>query len=250
MSRAPHKAMRALWVLALAVAVPQSGRSDEPEPDQAATSARLAPDHAAPDRAAQIEYDRLHVGFSKVVDADSSVSRWNTPYQGTPEHRLELEAFYQAVGHPEHARYYRERTRKKLTIVLPSVFALLAGAALTVAGGVLGVTNPFCRAQDHYATCIDADTRPNAPLLGVGLTLFVGGVAGVSVGGTIRRFPTNPDENFALAREHNRRLRQRLALPPSDDTSVPRENEPPPTIAPKRDIPTDPRPARLGPQNL
>ncbi len=209
--------------------------SDEPAP----ASAPIA---------AEAEYSRQRVGFTKVTDSDGS--RWTKPYQGNADHALDPPAFYEAVGHPEHARYYRQRTRKKFAIVLPSVFALLAGAALTVAGGVLGVAHPFCRAQDHYANCIDADTQPNAPMLGVGLTLFVGGVAGVSYGSTIHRLPTNSTENFSLARDHNHGLRKRLALPPiPDDATVPNENETPVPLVPKREVPAD-RPARLGPQNL
>jgi|GEM_PF-3211260 len=198
----------------------------------------------------QREYSRLRVGFFKIVDADSS--RWGGPYLGAAEKPLDLAAFYRAVGHPEHARFYTERSTKKLRIVLPSLFSLLAGTALTVAGGVIGVAHPFCRAQDHYGACIDADTTPNAPMLGVGITLFAGGIVGLGFGGSVHRFPTSPAENIRLAREHNRALRQRLQLPDGDDPNVPTEDSPSPISRPKpkREVPSDTQPLRLGPQTL
>jgi hypothetical protein len=188
-----------------------------------AFSAR-ADDATPPREAAEAEYARKRVGFSSGEPwplATNGFAHRGAPYLGRGVRWLDLDEFYEAVGRADHASYYRRRTRIKFGVMVPSIFFLVGGAATAIAGGVVGVASAPCTQLDPAGECLVRDTRPNYAALGTGLGLFGVGLIGTIASALIHRFPTDAAGAFHLAAEHDRKLRERLGLPPVHEPDLP-----------------------------
>jgi len=175
-------------------------------------------------KAKESEYQRRHVGFNRfaVFHVYSGVlsGHWGAPYLGSDANPLEPQRFFEAVGRPDHARYYQKRRVAKRALQIPGWLAMLGGATMATIGG-LGHPKGICRGQSLSGECIDHAPGGAPALLWTGVSLSTLGLAAVIVAAAINPFPTSAEQTYQLAATHNQRLRESLGLPHRVDDDVP-----------------------------
>src|SRR5262249_39889030 len=120
-----------------------------------------------------------------------------------------------ALGRVDLARSVNARKGARIGLITTGSILLLAGVITTIVGAASGAPSPTC-----FSDC-GSYTGPDYVVLGSGLGITGLGLAGVIAGALIPRHPGTPDDVYQMAREHNRALRERVALPPLAADPIP-----------------------------
>ena len=176
---------------------------------------------------AEQQYQDEKIGFyrynSYYYGSSMMSSSWGGPFQGAGRAALDHEAFYRVVGRNDYADFHRRRSRARTALLAPGVVALLVGTGMALGDIGDAYANKFCLQQDSTGTCLKSEARINWAVSGTGIGLFVLGLAATIAGGTLDRYPTTDEQNWRMAGEHDRKLRERLGLPPVEDPDLPAE---------------------------
>jgi hypothetical protein len=173
---------------------------------------------------AEQQYQDEKIGFYRFNSFyDSSSPTWGAPFQGPGRASLDHESFYRIVGRKDYAETRRRRNNARIGLLAAGVPALLVGTGLWLGDIGDAYSHQFCLEQDMSGKCLKSEARINWGVTGAGLGLFVFGLVATIAGGSMDRNPTTDEENWRMAGEHDRKLRQRLGLPPIDDPDLPSE---------------------------
>jgi hypothetical protein len=158
---------------------------------------------------AQKEYDGHFIGFYETLRAKnmSEMLKSACPYQGSAHTPLCGADLYHALGRDDLARSVKTRSDARIGLITTGSILVLAGVITTIVGAASGAPSPTC-----FSNC-GSYTGPDYAILGSGLGITGLGLAGIIGGAVIPKHPSQPEEIYERAREHNRALRARVALP-------------------------------------
>jgi hypothetical protein len=143
------------------------------------------------------------IGVRTLGRHPSPSSRWDA-FQGADHHPIDDESFYRIVGRDDLIRRERQRALAKGTLTL-------GGWALIGGGTVLAVISGF--SGDAQVQRADGTHPSSFPVLSVaGLCAIATGIASLIVSYNIAPVPIGAGEADALARDHDRALRDRLGI--------------------------------------
>jgi hypothetical protein len=170
------------------------------------------------------QYRLRRVGFRRLVVLHAYTGlisgHWGSPFRGIDSTPLGPAEFYEAVGRPDHAAFYRTRSRIRAGLIVPGIILLISAPVIAVVGG-LGYPRGPCREQDSFGGCLTRADGGARPLMWSGIVGTGVGIGALIAGLAIKSVPTAPDENYRLAAEHNRKLRRELGLPEKKDEDLP-----------------------------
>ena len=143
------------------------------------------------------------IGVRTLGRHPSPGSRWDA-FQGADHHPIDDETFYRIVGRDDLIRRERQRALAKGTLTL-------GGWALIGGGSVLCVISGL--SADAQVRRADGTNPSSFPVLSVaGLAAIATGIASLIVSYNIAPVPIGAGEADALARDHDRALRDRLGI--------------------------------------
>jgi hypothetical protein len=139
-------------------------------------------------------------------------SLWVTPMgatlgRGRLSASLGPREFYNTVGRQDYAESSEVRRNARTGMIIAGTVAAVGGLAVSIGAGFV---DPIPSGSFGLFHPCNSGCKT---MVGVGIPVMVVGVAFAVGGGLLKHKPTSYEEDMALTRDYNRKLRERLKLP-------------------------------------